>query len=429
MKVQDIVPIKTKKLPARKSVTLPILPVDVVAEPEEVFVPIKRKKAVRFSFRSPFFLYSCIALLFIGAVYGLLVYFASAKVYITAKSQTVTLEKEVFTANRDLSAALHFEVMMVNGEEKRDTTFSEMNTKDTKAVGTVVIYNEYSTKPVKLTINTRLADEAGHIYFTDEALNIPGYTLLGKKIIPGSIEVGITASVVGDTYNSEPKDFTLLGFKGKIQYTKIYARSKTAITGGSRGTVYGLSAEEKGVAVSDVTSTLKAKLVKKLQAQVPPGYITYPGSMDFKVDANSGSLTSLTKEGSVTISGTLSATIFKERELEEAVIRSVYNNVSASELSEITIPELASFILTLAPENTTLAKGITKVSFDLSGPATLLWHPNLEILPSQLVGMEKDSLETIFTKDPGIAHARVVFRPPWQSRIPENPEKIKIVSE
>ena len=56
---------------------------------------------------------------------------------------------------------------------------------------------------------------------------VPGYTLSSsKKIIAGSVNVGITAQVAGDKYNGIPRDFSIIIFKNGAKDKKIYARSK-----------------------------------------------------------------------------------------------------------------------------------------------------------------------------------------------------------
>ncbi len=437
MKIQDILPSKKENITTinptvKKESKIPVVQKEIqivkVSTTPSFDSTILQKRKRSFSFRSPLFLYILSGVALLSLVYGLLVYFREARVYITPKIQAFTLDKESFTAESVSTAPLNFEIMIVEGEEKQATTFTEASSKDSKATGEVTIYNEFSTKSQNLTINTRLDDGKGHIYMTDEAVTIPGYTLKGKVIIPGSVSIGVTASTSGEASNGEPRDFTILGFKGTPKYSKVYARSKTPLSGGTNGILYSLTAEEKGKVTAEITKNLRAKLNKKLEAQVPPGYITYTGSMQFKLNTTDSTFNSNTKDGVVTQSGSLATILFKERELEESVIKNIYNSVAKDELKQITVPELKKLVFSLS-EGVIVEKGMTKVSFNLSGAGTLAWHPNTSILPSMLIDAPKDSLDIIFKKDPGIANARVVFRPPWQKQMPHNPAKIKIIGE
>jgi hypothetical protein len=356
-------------------------------------------------------------------------YFSYVHIYVTPKVQSYSLNNESFTANKSSNSQLGFEIMIVDGEEKREATFSEKKDALTKATGTVVIYNAYSNKPQKLLIHTKLADEDKRIYLTDREVSVPGYTGTGTKIVPGSVEVKITASGTGPAYNGDPRDFVISGFAGTAKATKIYARSKTPLSGGQAGLVYTLSPEEKGKVAVDGGTALYNKLLKKLQAQVPPGYIVYTGSTQFAKKMTDEVFQSPTPEGSVTISGTLSAPIFKISEIQDSIIQEVYPNVKANELKEITAEKMDSLVFAYSDPATTITKSTDTIKFTFTGSDQLLWHPLLDVLESKLAGVNKDSINTIFISDPGILKARAVFRPPWKKNVPKDLSHIKITLE
>lgn len=371
-----------------------------------------------------------IGIIFVGGiVLAVNKYFSYAHIYITPKTLTYTFEKESFTARKDDNASLHFEIMIVEGEDKQSAVFTETKDLNSKATGTVVIYNAFSTKPQKLTINTRLSDDKKHIYMTDKEVMIPGYTGAGAKIVPGSVEVSVTASASGPAYNGDPRDFSIVGFAGTAKASKIYARSKTPLSGGEVGTFYVLSAQDKGKAIVDGGTALYNKLVKKLQAQVPPGYIVYPGSMQYNKKTTDDTFQSKTPDGTITITGTLSAPIFKESEMREAIVRNLYPEVEALELSEISSPKMQNFTFAYTDTATQITKTTDIVKFTFTGSDTLLWNPMMDVLKTKLVGVDKDSLDTIFTTDPGIAKARAKFTPPWQGSVPTDTGHINITLE
>jgi hypothetical protein len=395
------------------------------------FMPVGLKTSVQ---KPPFpkkllFIIALAIIAVAGAILIINKYFSYAHVYVTPKTQAYTLNHESFTATKATNAPLGFEIMIVEGVDKRDATFSEKKDALTKATGTVVIYNAYSTKPQKLLIHTKLVDDEKRIYLTDKAVNVPGYTGAGTKIVPGSVEVGITANGTGPDYNGDPRDFTLVGFAGTAKATKIYARSKTPLSGGQAGVVYMLSPEEKGKASVDASTALYNKLFKKLQAQVPPGYMVYAGSMQFTKKMTDEVFQSPTPVGTVTISGSLSAPIFKESEITEAIVRAAYPNVKADELAEITSPKMQDLVFAYTDAGATISKNTDSIKFNFTGGDTLLWHPLLDVLKGKLAGADKESLNTIFMSDPGIAKARAVFRPPWQKYVPKEIGHIKISLE
>ncbi len=376
-----------------------------------------------------FFLYILAIAIFIGGLYFLSLYFAQVKVYVKAKQQNFVLTDESFSATRSKNAGINFEIMIVEGEEKKDLIFTEQKELASKAKGVVVLYNEFSNKPQKLLINTKLVDSDKRIYLTDKVVSIPGYTTKGTKIIPGSVEVEVTASSIGSAYNGDPRDFSILAFLKTPKEKKIYARSKGPLSGGGSGNVFVPSAEQKGIISSSVSNDLRSKLEKKLIAQIPPEYIAYPGSMQFHLSLNTDDIQSPTQEASVVGKGSMVTVLLKEKDLERAIIKSVYPAVTSTEISQITVPQIKDLTLKLDANILKLDKNTSSLSFTLKGDGHLLWHPNLEVLQKQIVGISKSNLDAVFAQNVGIASARTVFRPPWKKTTPTEISKIKIFQE
>jgi len=244
--------------------------------------------------------------------------------------------------------------------------------------------------------------------------------------VPGSISVNITAEKAGSDYNSEPKDFTLLGFKGTAKATKIYARSSGPITGGASGLLYTPSPKEKGVLNSEISVGMRTKLEKDVLAQVPKGYMLFPGSMNLTNTFNVDNVTSQTSQAVVQASGSVTALIISERGFEEYVIKDFYPKITESELAQISIPELSNFTFALSKDVPPITKEVSSISFYLSGDGTLLWHPNMEKIATNLIGIKKSMANTVFMSDPGILKARLILRPPWQKTLPKNLNHIKV---
>jgi hypothetical protein len=369
-----------------------------------------------------------IIIIFIG-VYFLSLYFGHATVYVTHKKETFTFKDKPFKAVRTSQNDLAFEVMVVADSVTKEATFTESKDSLAKAKGIAVIYNAFSTAPQKLTINTRLADDKNNIYLTDKAITIPGYTTVKGKVVPGSVSVGITASVAGDKYNGEPRDFTIVGFKGTAKATKIYARSKGPITGGSTGLMYTPTPEQKGELSTAISTELRSKLEKTIQAQVPPDYLLFKDSLKIDLNFNPDSIVSSTANAQIKAEGTATALILNERDFEKNVISTVNPNIKADEIEEVSIPELNDFVFKLAPDSESINKQTLVANFTLTGDGTLAWKPNYEKLIASLVGVKKEEVNSIFLNDPGIETARLVLTPVWQNILPKNPKYIKIKQE
>lgn len=375
----------------------------------------------------PLFIF--LSLLFVGILYTLSVVFAHATIYVKNKVQHFVLADEIFTAQRGDSSNLQFEIMIVDAEETKQMIFTETKELSTKAHGEVVIYNTFSKTPQKLLINTRLEDDSKLIYMTDKAVTIPGYTMSGTKVVPGSVTVGVTAASAGEKYNGDPRDFVIFGYKGTAKAKGIYARSKTSLSGGAVGHVFTPSATEAGVINTDMSVLLRTKLEKKLQAQVPPGYIFYPGSSQFKLDFNSNNLISKTSDAKIEAKASLSAILLKSDDLQKIITKSVYPSVSDSEISEIMIPDITKLSFSYKNNDELISKTTNTINFVLNGEGDLVWNPDLEKLATSIVGMSINDLDKIFKADPGIENARVILRPPWQKNLPKKLNYIKVEKE
>lgn len=367
-----------------------------------------------------------LASIFIGGVYFICDKFQNAKISVIAKQQSFNLDHASFSASTSSEAPVHFELMIVSNEEYKDFNLSNPQNVSIKAHGEVTLYNENSTKPQKLLIHTFLADEKGKTYQTDQAVTIPGYTLdASKKIIPGKIDIGITAFLAGDSYNGTPKTLTITGFKGTAKAKTVYAKLKTPLTGGAQGTAYTLSPTDKGTVTAFAQSTFKSNLMNKVNAEVPAGYILYPSAMNFTYNTEQDVL-SPTPNAKVKVSGTISSIILDKKDLSKALVKSLLPSITAKELEEVSIPDISKLTFNFKNSGQLISKDLKQVDFNLTGPINAIWAPDVATLQTSILGVKKADLIQIFKTDPGITSATARIFPPWQGTVPMNENKIHI---
>lgn len=352
-------------------------------------------------------------------LFGITFLFARAKITIHPKVQTLALN-ENFTAVRGVATDdLTFDLVVISGEENK--TLEGTSEQDVKrpAIGTVVLYNAFSQTSQTLDIDTRLEGSNGKIYKTDKRVVVPG---VAKDGTPGSIEVGVHASEVGDGYNSAPLDFKVFGFKGTPKYAKFYGRSKSPLTGGYVGKMTIVSAEEKTTAVNEMKEALKAKLIKKTGDQIPEGFILFPDAVEFVVDEQSIDETSGTTEVPVKIKGTLYGFLFEEKELTKKIA-----TVAEKEYADepVYIPNLKDFTFVLG-SSTTAFKDARNISFNLSGSSSLVYRVDGDMVASDTLGIKKRDFEKVLSKYENVDKASVVLRPFWKGTLPDKMKKIKV---
>lgn len=357
--------------------------------------------------------------LFVAVSYA----FEGATVTVTPKEKTATLDNS-FTAEKDaVETGLPFEVVALSGEESKTFTGTEKRTANDKATGTVVIYNEFSTAAQPLLIETRLETKDGKIFKTDKAVKVPGYTTKGNEIVPGSIEVGIHADVPGPSYNIKASDFTILGFKGSPKYTKIYARSKTATSGGATGELYTLTAEEKTKAKSELIDALKDKLMKQAVSQIPEGFVYYPGGVVYDIDESSLSFEGESSTVTGTAKGKISIILFDQKKLTSAIAKAA---VSQYDGLPVTIPELRDInmsLKTLSIDPTTAKQ----IPFKMEGDVHIVWDVDGSQLAEDLAGKDKNTeARGILESWKGIDTAEILIRPFWKHSLPSKSADINV---
>jgi len=180
-----------------------------------------------------------------------------------------------------------------------------------------------------------------------------------------------------------------------------------------------------GILDAEAQTNFKNNITRKLVAQVPPGYILYPGASLFSYTIDN-QIQSPTADALIPISGTISAVIFKHDDLSDAIINHVLPTISPFEHSEINLPDITNLTFAFSTPNQPITKDIQTISFTLSGSETFDWSPNVPTLTSSLVGAPYKNVSTILAHDPGITSASVKVFPPWKTYLPEDPSRIHI---
>lgn len=348
--------------------------------------------------------------------------FSGAKITINPKVKDISLN-ENFSAIKDSnnSDTLSFNLVAISGEESKTVEVSEQKDLSIKAEGTVVVYNSFSLASQTLDIDTRLEGSNGKIYKTKEKIKVPGMTKDGKL---GSIEVGIYALEAGEEYNSIPLDFKIFGFKGSSKYDKFYARSKGEITGGLIGKFYQISDSEKVTVVNELKDTLKTKLLKKINDQIPNGFVLFKDAIFLDINNKNTNFVSKDNQVPVDIKGTLYGFLFNEEKLTKKIIETDVENYDGSDVYISNIPNLTFSII-----NGEIAsfKDVKNIDFNLSGTAKIVWNFDGDKLVADLLGKKKKDFNQILSQYPNILSADLVIKPAWKDSFPDKSKDIKII--
>jgi hypothetical protein len=345
--------------------------------------------------------------------------FSKALVSINPKISDIPYNKNLVAVKNQAVEELSFDLVVLSGEESKTLLGGEAKDVAEKARGTVVIYNNFSSAPQKLAIDTRLEGSNGKIYKTDKALTVPGM----KGLTPGSVEVGVYGSEAGESYNSGPLDFTILGFKGSPKYDKFYARSKGDITGGFVGKGSFVSEGSKTNAVNELKSILQTSLAKKAAEQIPPGFILFPDASFLNVDSqNIGQAEAGSTKVPVSIKGTFYGFLFNEEELTKKIVSTAVPNYDDS---EVFISNIKDLTFTLLNRDTSTSE-VSTINFSLTGTPKVVWRFDGDALASELKDQKKSEFNKILSKYPNIESADLVLRPFWKRSFPSELKNINV---
>ncbi len=359
--------------------------------------------------------------------FGLSAIFKSATITVTPIVQSKSID-EKFVAKKDVSTGgdLGFQIVTVTKDLEQNVDPKDVTSEqkvEKKAVGTIVIYNNFGAEPLKLVATTRFQTPEGLIFRLVSSVSVPGKYVKDGKSVPGSIEAQVVADQAGANYNIGLKDFTVPGLKSDpAKYKAVYARSKGEMTGGFSGLQKVVTKDVLLRVESDMEASLKTSLSRDVVAQIPADFVLFTGSLTFKFEP---SMTATNSTGATLVKkrGVVSAIIFDKKTLTKSILSKVLPDANAD---LIKITNLDSLNFTLA---TSSVQNIgSTISFGLKGDTGFVWVIDESRLKSDLLGLSKSNANTVMSAYPSIKEAWILTRPFWNTKIPTDPKKVTIVN-
>ena len=352
--------------------------------------------------------------------------FQSATVTIVPKTVTVALDStDVFTAIKDSKDATVFSymVMSLSGDTSINLPATQTKSVSNFATGKITIYNNYSKTPFKIAKNTTVLASNNQLYKITTAVSVPGYTKSSLGNLPGSVDVVITAATSGEIANIDSSLLTIPSLAKKPQAGKIYAKTKTSISGGLSGILNTIPQASADAAYQSLKDQLKTSLLGKAKVQVPPGYLFFDGATVFETDDAVQSPYSKNPEIPITLHGKLTAYLVKQDMLTQAMVQKFVSNYNGE---SVTIPNISA--LTFVPSVTTPLNPDTNtsISFSFNGMIKIIWKIKTEDVQQALVGKDKSGFSATIAAIVGIEKADLVIKPFWKQSFPDDAKKITV---
>ncbi len=362
-----------------------------------------------------------LAALSLAVIGGLaLLAFRPTSVTVTPKSRVLTFtDSMIFVAQPGATASdtsvLTYTVHTSELEDSEVVPSQGTTHVETKASGSITVYNNYSSAPVRLIKNTRFETPEGFIFRTPADIVIPG-----KSSVPGQIKITVFADQAGEKYNVGPVSrFNLPGLKSGPMYAGVYAKSTTAMAGGFVGEQPATAPGALNAAIATVRARLEAKAREGAKRE-EEGVIAFPDlatiafqSLPHTIEAGTG--VRIHEKAIIDIP------LVSEDALGIAIARSVAEDDAGP--------------LTFTPGETLVAHqttssaptlGLDSLTFSFTGTGTLIWNVDAGALASALAGRDSVGFQTIVNTFSGIQEAHARIEPFWKKTFPADPGDIKI---
>jgi hypothetical protein len=368
------------------------------------------------------------------SAYGLSGHFAKATFILAAKTESVDASGTYIIpslSSASTNGIFGYETMTLNEDSSTTIPASIGAHTETKAQGSVTVYNAYSAQSQRIVAGSRLADDSGLIYRLTNSIVIPGFSVSGKTIIPGSVTATIVADNPGDQYNisgSDPvSDFQFVAYKGTPRYGSLYARLAGDVSGGFVGskTVVAPSL------LASTTAALEASIIRDLQARlsdtIPAGYVAYPNV--FASAFTSPAVSSINASSArVSVSGTIYGAIFNANGLASFLAGpSIVSRFGGAHFEAPDISDLS--VVSVNPTDFVPTNG-SKLVIRVNGSFTLKGVVPVDALKQAFSGISLAKTADIIEKYSNVIdvpHSSAEMVPPWISTVPADEANISII--
>lgn len=363
-----------------------------------------------------FILFGVVFVIVVAAILGIVsTFFHRADVLATPHRYSAQVETSFETAPQH--PLLPYEKVSSEETMSKSVPASGSQHVENRASGTITVYNAYSTKSERLITNTRFRTPDGLIFKVHNPITIPGYTMKAGIKVPGTVDVTVHADEPGEKYNVAMTDFVLPALSTSEQEL-IYAKSKTAMSGGFVGTQAVVDSAVRAQTVEALKADLERSLRTKISTTAPTGHVVFPDTVVVtyaeKTDTAEG------ENAIISVSGTAVAPSFPMQSFAK-VVADAGGVLAEGSLSVENPSDLSVHIN--APDSLGTD---TPLMLAVSGLARLVAVVDTDGLARDLAGKNKDALQTILPGYPGIADVTIKVYPFWRSAAPANPKDIKV---
>ncbi|MBI2625474.1 hypothetical protein HYW68_00280 [Candidatus Parcubacteria bacterium] len=332
----------------------------------------------------------------------------------------ITVDKEIQGVDSSRSA-IPGQFEEVQKAVSREFNATAERDVEEKAQGEITIFNAYSSSPQTLVATTRLLSTDQKLFRTTKTVTIPGAKIEEGQIIPSSLAVSVVADAPGAEYNVGPADFTIPGFQGTPKYNAFTGKSKAAMSGGAKGRVKVVRAEDLDSARAAMEGDVLRQAESELKAQISPDLKLIDGAAAVAVleAASSVAAGAVAERFTYTVKAVGRAAIFREDDLGALIDETLKQRLSDN---RATRPQDRK----VQYENVRPDYGRGTLTVLVRVAETLVSKIDVGELRRELAGRNQVQAQQYVDTRPAIDQIKVSLWPFWVRRIPNNPDKVVV---
>lgn len=341
-----------------------------------------------------------------------------AEIIVTPITEELREEVEIEVVLSDEHNSISGELIEISKKESKTVETTGTKNVGERATGTITVYNEWDSNPQPLVTGTRFVSD-GKIFKTKSDVNVPGTTVSGGNIVPGTANVNVEASEAGDVYNIGSATFTIPGLPAEKQ-AKIYGKSSGPMSGGSTKSVKVVSGSDIDSAKTALNEKMLTSAREDLQKEAGDKKMLEAAIKDEaakeELSAQEGAETN---ELTVTSSKTYWVVVFLEEETKDEMEQKIGSTLEENfELVSGRLDEIEYKVLDKSKEN-----GMT---LSVSVIAYTTEKLELDQAKEDIPGKNENEVRGYFNEKESVLETEVKYWPFWVSKVPLNRSRIYI---
>src|SRR3972149_8306883 len=237
--------------------------------PQETWRPPKIKKEIDWS-RYRKILWPLLAIVVLLILTGAFLIFPKVNIQLQVQAESFQKNLEV-TLQGDKPSNPESKIYgggLIDLTREKEEKFPTTGKKNLggKAIGTLTLYNYWDSSEQNFGQGTKFSSSS-KTFVGKTTASVPGTSIRGGNIVPGTATVEIEAENPGEEYNVKAGRFTIVGLSAE-QQEKIYGQSSKDLTGGFSKEVQVVSQADYDSANEKLTKTLTEDLKKDLADKI-----------------------------------------------------------------------------------------------------------------------------------------------------------------